>query len=217
MPTERCLTGVTLFLNEVFNMSAMLTEQTRRPQPSQRLLTCADVVVLPESLPTGDVRYELDNGRLVIMAPPGDLHGAIQLNIGYELKRQGELAGHGKARTEVGIVLWRDPDRLVGADAAFVAKSSLPLKVTSEGYLETIPDLVVEIRSRNDTLAELMAKADDYVTAGVRIVWLVDPTTRTVLAYRGPSEPQRLGENDLLDAGDIIPGFRLMVADVLQP
>ena len=198
-------------------MSTMLTGRTRPSVSSQRLLTCADVVALPESLPTGDVRYELDNGRLVIMAPPGDLHGAIQLNIGYELKRQGELPGHGKARTEVGIVLWRDPDRLVGADVAFVAKSSLPLKVTSEGYLETIPDLVVEIRSRNDTLAELMAKADDYVTAGVRIVWLVDPMSRTVLAYQGQSEPQRLGENDLLDAGDVIPGFRLMVADVLQP
>ncbi|MEK6257918.1 MAG: Uma2 family endonuclease [Planctomycetota bacterium] len=198
-------------------MSTMLTERTRPPVPSRRLLTCADVVALPESLPTGDVRYELDNGRLVIMAPPGDLHGAIQLNIGYELKRQGELAGHGKARTEVGIVLWRDPDRLVGADAAFVAKSSLPLKVTSEGYLETIPDLVVEIRSRNDTVAELMAKADDYVSAGVRVVWLIDPMSRTVLEYRGSSEPQRLGENDLLDAGDIIPGFRLLVADVLQP
>ena len=70
MPTERCFTGVALFLNEVLNMSAMLTEQTRPPQPSQRLLTCEDVVVLPESLPTGDVRYELDNGRLVILAPP---------------------------------------------------------------------------------------------------------------------------------------------------
>jgi Uma2 family endonuclease len=198
-------------------MSSTLTKRIRPTVPSQRLLTCADVVVLPESLPTGDVRYELDNGRLVIMSPPGDLHGAIQLNFGYELKRQGELAGHGKARTEVGIVLWRNPDRLVGADVAFVAKSSLPLKVTSEGYLETIPDLVVEIRSRNDTVAELMAKADDYVSAGVRIVWLVDPMSRTVLEYRGPSEPRRLGEDDLLDAGDVIPGFGLRVADILQP
>ena len=198
-------------------MSTILTERPRFTETSQRLLTCADVVALPESLPTGDVGYELDNGRLVIMAPPGDLHGAIQLNIGYELKRQGELAGHGKARTEVGIVLWRDPDRLVGADAAFVAKSSLPLKITSEGYLETIPDLVVEIRSRNDTVAELMAKADDYVTAGVKIVWLVDPMSRTVVEYRGSSQPKRYCDDEVLDAGEVIPGFRLKVADILQP
>ena len=113
-------------------------------------------------------------------------------------------------------MLWRDPDRLVGADAAFVAQSSLPLRVTSEGYLETIPDLIVEIRSRNDTVAELNAKADDYLVAGVRIVWLVDPMSRTVLQYLGSSEPVRLGETDWLDAGDIIPGFRLLVSDLLK-
>jgi Uma2 family endonuclease len=196
-------------------MSTMLTERTRPSVSSQWLLTCADVIVLPESLPTGSVQYELYNGRLVIMAPPSDQRSAILFNIGFELRRQGELAGYGKARTEVGIVLWRNPDRLVRADAAFAATSSLPLKVTSEGYLETIPDLIVEILTRDDTMAELMAKADDYITAGVKIVWLVNPP-RSVLEYRDISEPHWLGENDLLDAADIIPGFRLLVADVLK-
>ena len=195
-------------------MSASLIE---RPLPhSQRLLTCADVVKLPESLDSGDVSYELDNGRLVIMAPPGDQHAAIQLNVGYELKRQGEVAGHGKARTEVGVVLWRNPDRLVGADAAFVATASLPIVVSREGYLETIPDLVVEIRSRNDTLPELMAKAQDYLTAGVKIVWLVDPQSRCVLVYVGQSEPTRVEENEVLNAGEIIPGFQYKVSDLLR-
>ena len=195
-------------------MPATLME--RPPVQSQRLLTCADVVKLPESLDSGDVRYELDNGRLIIMAPPGAYHGTIQLNVGFELKRQGELPGHGKASTEVGVVLWRNPDRLVGADAAFVATASLPIVVTREGYLETIPDLVVEIRSRNDTLAELMAKVQDFLTAGVRIVWLVDPPSRSVLVYSGSSEPTRIGEDEILNAGDVIPGFQLKVSDLLQ-
>lgn len=195
-------------------MSASFIE---RPLPvSQRLLTCADVVKLPESLDSGDVSYELDNGRLVIMAPPGDQHAAIQLNVGYELKRQGEVAGHGKARTEVGVILWRNPDRLVGADAAFVATASLPIVVSREGYLETIPDLVVEIRSRNDTLPEMMAKAQDYLTAGVKIVWLVDPQSRCVLVYVGQSEPTRVEANEILNAGEIIPGFQFKVSDLLQ-
>ena len=195
-------------------MSASLIE---RPLPhSQRLLTCADVVKLPESLDSGDVSYELDNGRLVIMAPPGDQHAAIQLNVGYELKRQGEVAGYGKARTEVGVVLWRNPDRLVGADAAFVATASLPMVVSREGYLETIPDLVVEIRSRNDTLPELMAKAQDYLTAGVKIVWLVDPQSRSVMVYVGQTEPTRVEEHEVLNAGEIIPGFQYKVSDLLQ-
>ena len=70
---------------------------------------------------------------------------------------------------------WRNPDRLVGADAVFIANSSLPIRESSEGYLETIPDLVVEVRSKNDTLPAVQRKVDDYLTAGVKVVWVVDP------------------------------------------
>ena len=62
-----------------------------------------------------------------------------------------------------------------------------------------------------------MAKADDYVTAGVKIVWLVDPMSRTVVEYRGSSQPKRYCDDEVLDAGEVIPGFRLKVADILQP
>ena len=82
-------------------------------QPAQRFLTAADLETFPTELPSGPIDYELDNGRLVfIIVPPGDLHGAVQSNIATELKIQGERKGHGKARTEVGIVLWRNPDRV---------------------------------------------------------------------------------------------------------
>jgi len=189
------------------------------PQPtpaSRRLLTCADVAALPESLPSGDVRYELDNGELIVMPPPGDIHGAIQLNLGAELKLQGERRGLGKARTEVGVILWRDPDRLVGADAAFIARQSLPLKVSSEGYLETIPDLVVEVRSKNDTVEELEDKVHDYLTAGVRVVWVVDHNSRTVTESRSGT-PQRVwADDETLTCEDIIPGFRADIAELFR-
>ena len=193
-------------------MLATLPPSARPLPANQRLLTCADVAQMPESLPTGDVRYELDNGRLVVLPPPGDVHSAIQAKVGGEFYLQGERPGHGKARVESGIVLWRNPDRLVGADAAFIAAAALPLRVTREGYLETIPDLVVEIRSRNDTMAELAAKAEDYLTAGVRIVWLVDPQSRTVVVRRGRAPAETLDDAGVLDGGDVIPGFRLPLA-----
>ncbi|HEY4235344.1 MAG TPA: hypothetical protein VGM76_18070, partial [Lacipirellulaceae bacterium] len=80
-------------------------------QPSQRLFTAADLEAFPTELPSGPIDYELDNGRLVfIMVPPGNMHGAAQSNIAAELKYQGEKKGHGKARTEVGVILWREPD-----------------------------------------------------------------------------------------------------------
>ena len=119
------------------------------PAPSvtipPRLLTVADLPMFPAQLPSGPVRYELDDGRLVVVAPPGYDHSAIELNIGTELKIQGERKGHGKASSgEVSVILRRGPDRVVGADAAFITLKSLPIRRSSEGYLETIPELVVE-------------------------------------------------------------------------
>src|SRR6266481_1288543 len=109
-----------------------------------RLLTAADLAMLPSDLPSGPVVYELDNGRLVVMPPPGDIHGAVETILASELRNQGDKRGHGKTRSGgVGVILRKDPDRVVGPDAVFVSKSSLPIRTSKEGYLETIPELVV--------------------------------------------------------------------------
>src|SRR5439155_10969223 len=122
-----------------------------------------------------------------------------------------EPRAHGKARIEVGVLLRRQPDRLVGRDAAFITNASLPLRTTPEGYLETIPDLVVEVRSKNDTVAELERKADEYLAAGAKLVWLVDPLRQVVVAFRPGQEPQTYGPDDVLTADGLIPEFRLPV------
>jgi Uma2 family endonuclease len=177
----------------------------------------ADVAAMPDEVPSGPVLYELDNGRLIMMAPPGGYHGAHESNVITQLKIQGEFRGLGKARSgDVGIVLWRNPDRLVGADAAFICNSSLPIRLSPEGYLETIPDLVAEIRSKNATDPEVLHKIEDYLRAGVRVVWDIDPKRRTVTAYRRDQAPQVFTEEDTLTIEDVIPGFRMAVRDVFQ-
>ncbi len=182
-----------------------------------RLFTIADLAALPDELPSGPVRYELDDGRLVIMTPPGFFHGTIEGNFVTALKTQGEYRGLGIASSgDVGIILRRNPDRIVGADAAFVASSSLPLRLSPEGYLETIPDLTVEVRSKNDTLAQLRRKVNRYLRAGVRVVWVADPIRRTVTEYRSGQTPQVFTEADTLTLEDIIPGFQLSVQAALR-
>lgn len=186
-------------------------------EPPGRLLTAADLAALPAELPSGPALYELDNGRLIVMPPPGDLHGAVENNIAADLKVQGERRGHGKARCgEVGVILWRDPDRVVGADAVFIANRSLPLRVSPEGYLETIPDLVVEVRSKNDSLPALQRKVADSLTAGVRVVWVADPLQRNVTAYRRDREPEVFAEAGTITLEELIPGFHMRVRDVFQ-
>jgi Uma2 family endonuclease len=182
-----------------------------------RLFTAADLEHMPADLPSGPIDFELDNGRLVpIIVPPGNLHGAAQLRIGTQLMIQGELKGHGKARTEVGVILWKNPDRVVTPDALFVANKSLPIRTSPEGYLETIPELVVEIRSKNDSLKYVQRKVRDYLKAGVQIVWAPDSTTQTVTVHSAAGEPKVFGENDALQLPGLIPDFSMLVADIFR-
>jgi Uma2 family endonuclease len=181
-----------------------------------KLLTAADLAALPSRLPSGDVRYELHHGVLITMPPPGDVHGAVESNLVYHLKGQGELRGHGKARGEVGIVLARNPDHVFGADSVFITNARLPLRRSPEGYLETIPELVVEVRSTNDTLAALQRKAQDYLQAGGVVVWVVDPINRNVVEYRQGGASRTFAEDDMLTVPDLIPGFAVLVREALQ-
>jgi Uma2 family endonuclease len=185
-------------------------------QPGKRLLSAADLAALPEYLPSGSVSYELHHGRLVPMSPPGARHGNLQLRLGGALLAQGEMKGYGRAYTEVGVVLARNPDHVFGADAAFVTNRSFPVKESSEGYLETIPELVAEIRSKNDTKAELEEKIADYLRAGVLLVWLVDPPTKSVAEHRPNAQPRTLRADDVLTCDDIICGFRLPLPELFS-
>jgi Uma2 family endonuclease len=196
------------------------------PDYIPRLFTIADLAALPSELPSGPVLYELHHGRLITMAPPGDFHCAVETKFVVALFNQGEVRGLGKARGgEIAVVLRRNPDHVVGADAVFIANRSLPIRRTSEGYLETIPDLIIEVRSKNDTLPAIQRKEpvpprlkrmDDYLRAGVRVVWVADPGARTVTEYRPDTEPRVFQEDDTLTVEDIIPGFQLPVRDALQ-
>jgi len=188
-----------------------MTQTVRRP------LTAADLAALPTDLPSGPARYELREGELRIMAPPGDEHGAVELTISSLLWTYGQQQGHGRGGCgDVGILLQRDPDTVVGADAVFLTRNQLPPHRTREGYLETIPALVVEVRSKNDTNTEVAEKVADYLAAGVRVVWMADPAQRTLTVHRPGEPPQELGVGDTLTAEGIIPGFAVSVARLFE-
>jgi Uma2 family endonuclease len=185
--------------------------QTERP------LTAADLAELPTLLPSGTVRYELREGKLRIMSPTGDVHGGVVARISGVLLVFGEWKGHGQVRSgEGGILLGRNPDTVVGADASFLTDDQLPARRSREGYLETIPALTVEVVSKNDRARKIAQKVSDYLTAGVRAVWVIDPRRRTVKVHRVGEPPQVLREADTLTAEGIFPGLAYPVASLFQ-
>lgn len=168
--------------------------------------------MLPTDLPSGTVRYELNDGKLVIISPPGFRHGRTGLKIAAQLLIQGEARGLGEAVDECEIILRRDPDRVAGA--AFVAAKSLPARLSPEGYLETIAELVVEVRSKNDSDAEVEAKVQDYLASGVTLVWVADPEARTVVVHSSSGRPTVFTAADTLGAEPVLPGFVMALHDL---
>jgi Uma2 family endonuclease len=181
------------------------------------VLTAADVALFPRTLATTDVDYELHDGRLVVVAPPGAGHAHRQVRFGAYLFTHGEQRGHGRAYAEVGVLLRRNPDHLLGTDAAFLTTAQLPPRLSPEGYLLTVPALVVEIRSKNHTQPEIDAKVRDYLAVGAVLVWVADPDARTVTAHRPNQDPVVFAAADTLTADPVIPGFAVPVADLLPP
>ena len=183
----------------------------------RRLLTAADLACLPDTLPSGPVRYELWEGELSIMAPPGDVHGKVESRVVGILAWLGDFAGLGEARSgESGVQLAFDPDTVVGVDAAFLTNDQLPVETTPEGYLITMPALVVEVVSKNDTRPAAQRKVDAYLKAGVRVVWIVDPRQKTLVVHRSDAPAEVLTETDMLTAEGIIPELSFPVARLFQ-
>jgi Uma2 family endonuclease len=100
-------------------------------------------------------------------------------------------------------------------DVAFFSWDRLPNRqMPKEAIAPCAPDLAVEVLSEGNTSEEMARKRADYFGAGVRLVWEVDPEARTVAVYTSPDQVTSLGEQDILEGGDVLPGFRLALRDL---
>lgn len=159
--------------------------------------------------------FELVNGELVEVPGAGALHNLIAALI-YEMVRDFvRERGLGLVFTDgLGYILARRPDRVRIPDVSFVARSGIPATGVPEGFWHGAPDLAVEVMSPGERAAGLQEKVDDYLAAGTRLVWVVRPRERVVTVHIAGAAVRELREGDELDGGDVLPGFRVRVADL---
>ena len=159
-------------------------------------------------LSTSGRRYELVKGELFEMPPAGGKHGSVAMRVGSLLSVHVRANDLGEVfAAETGFILRRNPDTVRAPDASFIAKDRLPEGELPVGYLEIVPDLAVEVVSPNDTTREVWDKVGDWLRAGTRLVWVIDPASRSVTVYRSMDDFQILSEGDELVGGEVIPGF----------
>lgn len=157
-------------------------------------------------------RCELVRGELIRLSPTGGTHGTVESRVNRVLGSEGEDQGLGLAMAgEVGILVSEAPPTVRGADNVFLLTAQLPYLTTPEGYLKTPPALVAEVLSPNDRASEVFEKVLEYLGAGVRVVWVVDPHNRVVTVYQSGQEALVLRSADRLVAPGVLDSLQAKV------
>jgi Uma2 family endonuclease len=157
---------------------------------------------------------ELLRGELIMMSPAGSKHGMIALRMGsllsdfVEQQELGVVLG-----AETGFRVATDPDSVLAPDAAFICKERLGANLP-DGFFPGPPDLAVEVLSPNDRFSEVLAKVQNWLDAGCKSVWVVDPKTQTVTVYGADRKVAIFGSADALTGDDLFPGFSTPVAAI---
>ena len=172
---------------------------------STMLMTAEEFMALPED----GHRYELINGELERMPPPGFPHGRITLRLMAPLAQFVWDHDLGEVYDYSGFQLTVNPDTVLGPDAAFVSKARLQEAKEDKGYWPGPPDIAVEVLSPSDRPSRVTTRISRWFSYGVKQLWIINRKNRTVTIYRSAEDAITFSGSDYLEAPDLLPGFRL--------
>jgi Uma2 family endonuclease len=157
-------------------------------------------------------RTELVRGILVVREPAGYQHGDVAARLVVAIANHVNAHGLGRVfAAETGFTLTRSPDTVRAPDVAFITATRLP-DPPPRGFAELAPDLAVEVLSPDDRPGEVLAKVADWLNAGTRLVWVVDPVRVIARVYRADGSESVLSETDALRGEDLLPGFEYQLS-----
>jgi len=164
-------------------------------------------------------RGDLINGEVVREPYTSWPHGRLMLRLGSALLEY--VKTHGGGDVAVGDVAFvldlpHDRERVRGADIAFVSARRLPKGKPPETFFHGAPDLAVEVLSPSQTFANVERKVRDYLEAGSRLVWVINPASRSATVYRPGGTARLLGEQERLEGEDLLPGFSMALSEIFD-
>lgn len=159
---------------------------------------------------------ELVRGVLMVREPPGSWHGQLAARLTFLLGQHVYPRGLGELfAQDSGFLIERDPDTVRAADVAFVSAARTS-QIGRHGYAPIAPDLAVEILSPGDRPGEVLEKVAEWLRAGTRIVWVIDPNRRVAHVHRADGTIAIVHQNGALDGEDVLPGFSCPIRAILD-
>lgn len=174
-------------------------------------LTVKDLDKLVADYP--DLRMELVNGEIIVRSLSGLESSEVAAEIIAQLRNWVRPRKLGRViASSAGFRLHGDVRVL---DASFILAEKLPRP--TEDYADLVPDLIFQVKSKRDSLKKLRQKIEDFLEAGTQVGVLVDPRSRTMEVYRPSKETIVLGDGDVLEVPELLPGWELPVVEVWAP
>jgi Uma2 family endonuclease len=168
------------------------------------------------TLETAGKSTELVRGRLIVREAPSTYHGRVQgiltVIVGSYVRAHalGAVFGQG-----TGFQIAFDPDTVRAPDLAFVDRARVA-GIARRGYAALAPDLVAEILSPDDRPGEVLAKVGEWLDAGVRLVWVIDPDRRVATVYRADGSVMTASPDGDIDGEAVLPGFSFRLAELFE-
>jgi Uma2 family endonuclease len=182
------------------------------------MVTTEHITTAEELLRAGNLGpCELVRGDLKMMTPAGYLHGKVVSRIDRRLANFVEEFHLGTVLSgEPGFQIAKQPDTVRAPDVAFIKAARMPQQ-PHKGFFDGPPDLAVEILSPGNRPGYMGEKVADWLRSGCLVVWVVSPEDGTVKVHYIDGAVKILRRSDVLDGGDLLPGFRLPLAEIFAP
>jgi Uma2 family endonuclease len=155
---------------------------------------------------------ELVRGRIVEMNPPTPRHGQICAKVSRILGNFVEEQGLGQVvSNDSAVVTERNPDSVRGADVAYYSYAKVPKGPLPRGYLQVVPEVVVEVRSEEERWKKIQRKVAEYLEAGVQVICVLDDEPPTLYLYTAEQPVRILEADEEFVIPELLPGFRVPV------
>ena len=159
---------------------------------------------------------ELVRGKLIVREPPSTYHGRVQgilhVLVGSYVRAHELGAVFGQ---DTGFKIESDPDTVRAPDLAFVDRIRVA-QIPRRGYAALAPDLAAEILSPDDRPGEVLTKVGEWLEAGVRLVWVIDPDRRVASVYRDDGSVMTVSSDTDVDGEAVLPGFSFRLSELFE-